>query len=52
MALDFARLIETAPEPYGPMVCECPEPQADPRRNFGQCPACKRKPLALMKVTR
>lgn len=33
-----------------PLVCECPDTDADPARNFGQCSTCKRKPLALMAV--
>lgn len=31
-----------------PLVCVCPEPQADLRVNFGECAVCRRKPLALM----
>lgn len=33
-----------------PLVCDCAEPDADPRRNFGECSKCRRKPLALMGV--
>lgn len=33
-----------------PLVCVCSEPDADPRRNFGECTKCRRKPLALMAV--
>ena len=33
-----------------PLVCVCPEPDADPSRDFGMCQVCKRKPLALMKA--
>lgn len=33
-----------------PLFCECPDTDADPARNFGQCSTCKRKPLALMAV--
>lgn len=32
------------------LVCDCAEPDADPRRNFGECRICRRKPLALMGV--
>ena len=32
----------------GSLVCECPDSDADPRRDFGMCSHCKRKPLALM----
>lgn len=35
-------------EPYGLLVCVCPEPDADLARNFGECSSCRRKPLALM----
>jgi hypothetical protein len=35
---------------YGSMVCECPTPEADPRRDFGMCQRCGRKPLALFGV--
>ena len=34
-----------------PLVCVCPEPDADPRRDYGMCQTCKRKPLALMAAT-
>lgn len=33
-----------------PLVCVCAEPDANPARNFGECSACRRKPLALMAV--
>lgn len=33
-----------------PLVCVCETPDADPRRDFGMCQVCKRKPLALMKA--
>lgn len=33
-----------------PLVCVCPEPDVDPRRNWGECSTCRRKPLALMAV--
>lgn len=33
-----------------PLVCECSTPAAHPRRNFGMCQTCKRKPVALMAV--
>lgn len=33
-----------------PLVCVCVEPDADPRRDFGMCQSCKRKPLAFMAV--
>lgn len=33
-----------------PLVCVCPEPAADPRRDFGMCQKCKRKPAALLRV--
>ena len=36
---------------YGPMICICPVPDADPARNFGECFRCRRKPLALMAVS-
>lgn len=39
-----------ATERYGPLVCVCPDTKADPRRNWGECPDCRRKPLALMGV--
>lgn len=37
-------------EPYGSLVCVCPDTKADPSRNWGECPDCRRKPLALMGV--
>lgn len=37
-------------EPYGPMVCVCPEPKAHPKVEHGMCQTCKRKPLALVSV--
>lgn len=43
------RLAPPAAEKWiNPLVCVCPEPDADPRRDFGMCATCKRKPLALM----
>lgn len=33
-----------------PMVCVCVSTVADPRIAYGQCPVCKRKPLALMEA--
>lgn len=33
-----------------PLVCVCETPDADPRRDFGMCQVCKRKPIALMAV--
>lgn len=33
-----------------PLVCVCPDTKADPSRNAGECPDCRRKPLALMGV--
>jgi hypothetical protein len=35
---------------YGPMVCVCPQPQADPTVNFGECARCRRKPLSLFRT--
>jgi hypothetical protein len=39
--------------PYGPMICLCEVPDADPSRDFGMChnEGCGRKPLALMLAT-
>ena len=34
-----------------PLVCVCPDTKADPARNWGECPDCRRKPLALMGVS-
>lgn len=48
--VDLLRRLTDKTESYGPLVCECPEPDADPRRNFGECSRCRRKPLALMEV--
>lgn len=31
-----------------PLVCDCPAPDADPAKDWGQCARCKRKPLVLM----
>ena len=31
-----------------PLVCLCPERPTDPGANFGECPACRRKPMALL----
>lgn len=36
----------------GPLVCVCPEPDADLHRDAGMCQRCKRKPIALMNVSR
>ena len=37
----------TRPTPP-PLVCLCTPPLADPGRDFGECPACRRKPMALI----
>lgn len=36
---------------YGPLVCQCPVPDADPKRDLGVCrnPGCKRKPAELLR---
>lgn len=36
---------------YGTLICDCSEPDADPRRDAGMCQRCSRKPLALMAVS-
>lgn len=35
-----------------PFVCVCPEPQADPAIDYGQCRICWRKPLSLFRSLR
>lgn len=37
-------------EPRSPLVCVCPDTKANPARNWGECPDCRRKPRALMAV--
>ena len=44
-----ARRYTLAPAP--PLVCLCLHTEADPGRNFGECPACRRKPMALIQAS-
>lgn len=37
---------------YGPVVCVCLEPQADPSIDFGMCQVCKRPVVAFMRIMR
>ena len=37
--------------PAPPLVCLCHHTEADPGRNFGECPACRRKPMALIQAS-
>lgn len=48
-AVTCGRCLRCGAQP-NPMVCECPDSDADLSRNFGMCSSCKRKPLAFMAV--
>ena len=34
-----------------PLVCLCHHTEAEPGRDFGECPSCRRKPIALLEAS-